>query len=131
MAHSRIKQALNHHKINNGRNCQYYKFLVIDLGLTDRNLSCTRPKSAFGKSSRCRFLFSVARNVITKVTEYFNFGFSFRILVCKRQESFSVIAEVFLSRPSKQISFFSVYSIIITSGRNGCTIQLFGMRVFR
>ena len=131
MAHSRIKQALNHHKINNGRNCQYYKFLVIDLGLTDRNLSGTRPKSACGKSSRCRFLFSVARNAITKVTEYFNFGFSFRILVCKRQESFSVIAEVFLSRPSKQISFFSVYSIIITSGRNGCTIQPFGMRVFR
>ena len=84
LAHSRIKQALNHHKINNGRNCQYYKFLVINLGLADRNLSGTRPKSACGKSSRCRFLFSVARNAITKVTEYFTFGFSFRILVCKR-----------------------------------------------
>ena len=37
LAHSRIKQALNHHKINNGHNCHYYKFLVINLGLTKKN----------------------------------------------------------------------------------------------
>ena len=45
--------------------------------VTDRrNLSGTRPKLAFGKSSSCRFSFSAARNAITKDTEYVTFSFS-------------------------------------------------------
>ena len=58
------------------------KFSVVGLVLTDRrNLPGRRPKSACGKPFSCRFSFSAARNVITKVTEYVTFCFSFRILV--------------------------------------------------
>ena len=61
---------------------QNSQLLTIDLVLTDRrNLLGTRPKSAYGKSSSCRFSFSAARNAITKATEYETLGFSFRILV--------------------------------------------------
>ena len=65
-------------KTNNGPNFQYAKLSVIELDLTvRRNLSGTRPKSACGKSSSCRFSFSAARNAITKATEYVAFGFFF------------------------------------------------------
>ena len=58
----------------NGRNFQYTKFSVIDLVLIDRRtLSGTQ-----WQISSCRFSFSVARNAITKATEYITFGFSFR-----------------------------------------------------
>ena len=50
--------------------------------LTDRRSPAgTRPKSASGKSSSCRFSFSAERNANTKATEYATFGFSFSILV--------------------------------------------------
>ena len=43
-------------KNNNGRNFQFTKFLFIDFAHTDRrSLSGTRPKSACGKTSNCRF----------------------------------------------------------------------------
>ena len=46
---------------------------------TKEIFSCTRPKSACGKSSSCRFSFSTTRNTITQV-EDLTLGFSFRIL---------------------------------------------------
>ena len=77
-----IFNALNHdYKNNNGRNFQWTKFSFIDFALTDRSLSCKRPISASGKSSSCRFSFSVERNANTKATEYATFGFSFSVLV--------------------------------------------------
>ena len=52
------------------------KLSVIDFVLTDtRNLPGKRPKSACGKSSNCRFLFSAARISITKAAEYVTLGF--------------------------------------------------------
>ena len=69
-------------KNNNGRNFQFTKCSFIDFVLSDRrSLSGKRPKSASGKSSSCRFLFSAARNANTNATEYVTFGFSFCILV--------------------------------------------------
>ena len=83
------------------------KILSYELVLTDRrNLSGTRPKSACGISSGCRFSFSAARNPITKATQYVTFGFSFRILVfflfqeslnvtvCKRHGFFILLAAI-------------------------------------
>ena len=46
---------------------------------TKEIFSCTRPKSACGKSSSCRFSFSATRNTITQVKDL-TLGFSFRIL---------------------------------------------------
>ena len=68
-------------KTNNGPNFQHSKVSVIDLVLTDRNLSGKQPKAACNIFSSCRFSFSAARNAITKATEYVTFGFSDRILV--------------------------------------------------
>ena len=70
-------------KTNNGPNFQFIKLSVIKLVLTDgRNLSGSRPKSAYGKSFSARFPFSAARNFIINDTEYVGFGFFFfRILV--------------------------------------------------
>ena len=48
--------------------------------LPTENLSDTWSKSAYGKSSSCRFSFSAVGNTITKATEYVTFGFSFRLL---------------------------------------------------
>ena len=60
-----------------GHNFQCTKFSFNDFVLTDRgSLLGKRPKSAFGKSSSCRFSFSAARNAIKYVT----FGFYHRIL---------------------------------------------------
>ena len=83
------------------------KILSYELVLTDRrNLSGTRPKSACGISSGCRFSFLAARNPITKATQYVTFGFSFRILVfflfqeslnvtvCKRHGFFILLAAI-------------------------------------
>ena len=54
----------------------------IDFFFTDsKSLSGKRPKSAYGKSSSCRFSFSAARNAISKATEHVTFGFYFRTLV--------------------------------------------------
>ena len=62
------KMRWNTTKTNNGRNFQYTKFSVIGSFPTDRrNRLGTRPKSACGKSSNCRFSFSTARNAITEV----------------------------------------------------------------
>ena len=78
----KMENALNHdYKNNNGRNFQFTKFSFIDFVLTDRSLSGKRPISASGKSSSCRFSFSVERNANTKATEYATFGFSFSVLV--------------------------------------------------
>ena len=61
------KMRWNTTKTNNGRSFQYTKFPVIDLVLTDkRNLSDTRAKSAYGKSSSCRFSFSAISNTRNK-----------------------------------------------------------------
>ena len=70
-------------KTNNGPNFQYRKLSVIKLVLTDgRNLSGSRPKSAYGKYFSARFPFSAARNFFINDTEYVGFGFFFfRILV--------------------------------------------------
>ena len=65
-------------KTNNGPNFQYRKLSVIKLVLTDgRNLSGSRPKSAYGKSFSARFPFSAARNFFINDTEYVGFGFFF------------------------------------------------------
>ena len=70
------KNALNHYKNNSGRNFNIQKLSVIDFVLTDtRNLPGKRPKSACGKSSNCRFLFSAARISITKAAEYVTLDF--------------------------------------------------------
>ena len=79
-----------------------------------KSKSGTQPKAACDKSSSSRFLFSAARNAITKVTEYVTIGFSFRILyffpfrkslnvtVCKRYEFFSVLAATIRENFQKQ-----------------------------
>ena len=66
---------------------------------TKEIFSCTRPKSACGKSSSCRFSFSATRNTITQVKDL-TLCFSFRILfyilfqeilsniVCQKHEFF-------------------------------------------
>ena len=55
-------------KNNNGHNFQFTKFLFIDFVLTHRrSLLGKQPKLASGKSSSSWFLFSGARNVITKL----------------------------------------------------------------
>ena len=46
---------------------------------TKEIFSCTRPKSACGKSSSCRFSFSATRNTITQVKDL-TLGLFFRIL---------------------------------------------------
>ena len=51
------------------------QLLIFSLSTKDTFL-CTRPKSACGKSSSCRFSFSAARNAITQV-KYVIFGFIF------------------------------------------------------
>ena len=51
------------------------QLLTFSLSTKDTFL-CTRPKSACGKSSSCRFSFSAARNAITQV-KYVIFGFIF------------------------------------------------------
>lgn len=77
------KMCWNFLKTNNGNNFQNKKFSVIDLGslLAEENISGTWPKSACDKSSSCQFLFSAARDGITKATEYITFSFSFCNLV--------------------------------------------------
>ena len=83
------------------------KLSVIDFVLTDRrNLPGKRPKSACGKSSTCRFLFSAARISITKAAEYVTLGF-FRILV------FFPFYESFDVTVFKRWLFFSVLVAII------------------
>ena len=85
-------------KTNNGPNFQYRKLSVTKLALTDRrNLSGSRPKSAYGKSFSARFPFSAGRNFITNDTEYVGFGFFFFFFVfwfssppCKFWTSLSV-----------------------------------------
>ena len=64
-------------KTNNRRNFKFTKFSIIDFFLTVKEVSGKQPKSAYVKSSSCRFSFLA----ITKVTEYVTLGFSFRILV--------------------------------------------------
>ena len=54
---------------------QNSQLLTFSLSTKDTFL-CTRPKSACGKSSSCRFSFSAARNAITQV-KYVIFGFIF------------------------------------------------------
>ena len=98
----RWKNALNHdYKIHNGHNFQFTKFSFIDFVLTDRRrLSGKQPKSASGKSSSCRFLFSAERNANTKVTEYVTFGFFFNIGFLPLLEKFvleSTVDGIFLS----------------------------------
>ena len=98
----RWKNALNHdYKIDNGHNFQFTKFSFIDFVLTDRRrLSGKQPKSASGKSSSCRFLFSAERNANTKVTEYVTFGFFFNIGFLPLLEKFvleSTVDGIFLS----------------------------------
>ena len=108
MAHSLWEHALNHYKTNKGPNFQYAKFPVIDLLLTDRrNLSVTRPKSAHGKSSSCRFSFSATRNASTEATKYVTFGFPFHILV------FFLFEESLNVSVRKRYIFFSVLAAII------------------
>ena len=76
------KNALNHDYKNNNRwNFKFTEFSIIDFFLTVKEVSVKQPKSAYGKSSSCRFSFSATRKAITKVTEYVTLGFSFRILV--------------------------------------------------
>ena len=70
------------------------------------SLPGTRPKSVGGKSSSCRFLFSAARNAITKTTEYQTFGcscpnlFFFRLreilkfIAYERYKIFGVLAAI-------------------------------------
>ena len=83
------------------------KLSVIDFVLTDtRNLPGKRPKSACGKSSNCRFLFSAARISITKAAEYVALDF-FRILV------FFPFYESFDVTVFKRWWFFSVLVAII------------------
>ena len=61
------KMRWNTTKTNDGRSFQYTKFSVIDLVLTDkRNISDTRAKSAYGKSSSYRFSFSAISNTRNK-----------------------------------------------------------------
>ena len=70
-------------------------------------------KLACGKSSSSWCLFSVARNVIAKATEYASFSFSFCILVfhpfykrlkvtsCKQYRFFSVLTAIILENSNK------------------------------
>ena len=57
------------------QNSQLLTFSLPKKGI----FSCTRPKSACGKSSSSRFSFSATRNTITQVKDL-TFGISFRIL---------------------------------------------------
>ena len=57
------------------QNSQLLTFSLRKKGI----FSCTRPKSACGKSSSSRFSFSATRNTITQVKDL-TFGISFRIL---------------------------------------------------
>ena len=109
-------------KINNGRNFQETKFLVLDLVLTDKRcLSGTRSKSACGKSSSYRFSFSAARKAITKATEnvtfFFVFWFSFpsfpfeeslNVTVSKRYGFFSVLTAIIRKNPTNDLELKKV-----------------------
>ena len=62
-------------------NLQNSQLMTFSLS-TEEILPGTRPKTACGKSSNCRFSLSAARNATgTKATEDVTSGFSFRILV--------------------------------------------------
>ena len=86
---------------------------LLTFALTKKEIfSCTRPKSACGKSSSCRFSFSATRNTITQVKELTS-GFSFRILfhfpfqailsdiVCQKYEFFWFFFSSHNSRKSR------------------------------
>ena len=77
------KMCWNFLKTNNGNNFQNKKILSYWLGIFTGRRKHFRymAKSACDKSSSCQFLFSAARDAITKATEYITFSFSFYNLV--------------------------------------------------
>ena len=77
-----MEKCLNHeYKNNDGRNFQFTKFSFIDFVLTDRRSpSGEQPKSAIGKSSSCRFSFSLSvSGVFSRNYSIINSYYTYRI----------------------------------------------------